>query len=120
MIDNIACTVYNLGRVFLIGGVALIKVVVLFAALLCAGIFCACGDSTQGDILADTTVIDGSGIAETTVEVDAPETTIDAYHDTTVVEEADITTLDSNANDNVTSNDTTNPILIPDDTNIEQ
>ena len=96
------------------------KLVVLFAALLCAGMLCACGDSTQGDVLADTTVVDGSGIAETTAEVDAPETTICAYHDTTVVEEADLTTLDSNANDNVTSNDTTNPILIPDDTNIEQ
>lgn len=36
------------------------KLVLLIAALLCAGILCACGDSTQVDISAVTTVVDSA------------------------------------------------------------
>ena len=42
------------------GGVLLDKLVLLTVALLCAGILCACGDSTQVDISAVTTVVDSA------------------------------------------------------------
>ena len=104
------------------GGAFLDKLVLLTAALLCAGILCACGDgvtddASSGTITMDSSAVDGGGTTDSkynSIETDTamPETNMIPY-------ETDIIP-NTNTIDNVTSNDTTNPAMILDDTDIEQ
>lgn len=68
------------------------KLVVLFAALLCAGMLCACGESIPDVVPDDTTVVAPSaeyesGIAVTTADIDITESTIAVTEDTIVVDD---------------------------------